>query len=143
MGHIAKAYKSKQKGKKGLQHPTRATYFVQEDVTTVPKDTQNSEPDVLYGLFTIEGNSTHPILAKVNINQIPIEMEVNTGASLSLINKATYDLISSQSHIQALQRTDVQLKTYTGKAVCILGMDKVQVNYAELNNQLSVYVADG
>ena len=45
--------------------------------------------------------------------------------------------MSSQSHTQALQ-TDVQLKTYTGEVVCILGTAKVQLNYGELTDQLLV-----
>ena len=57
--------------------------------------------------------------------------------------RATYDLISRQSHTQALQKTDVQLKTYTGEAVCILEKVKVQVNYGEQTYQLLVYVVDG
>ena len=142
VGHIAKACKSKQKGRKGHQDPTKTTHFMQEE-DNIPEKTDHTEQERSYGLFTIQGNSANPILAKVNINQIPVEMEVDTGASLSLINKATYDLISRQSHTQALQKTDVQLKTYTGEAVCILGTAKVQVNYGEQNYQLLVYVVDG
>jgi len=52
-------------------------------------------------------------------------MEVDTGASLSLINKATHDRICSRSHTQALQKTDVHLKPYTGEALCILGTAKI------------------
>ena len=48
-------------------------------------------------------------------------MELDTGASLSLLNKATYE------KIPGLQPTDVQLKTYTGEVVQILGEAKVYV----------------
>ena len=64
-------------------------------------------------------------------------MEVDTDASFSLINKATYDLIFRQSHTQALQKTD------TGETVCVLRKVKIQVNYGEQTYQLLVYVVDG
>ena len=142
VGHIAKACKSKQKGRKGNQDSTKSTHFMQEE-DSMPENTKHTEQEISYGLFTIQGNSANPIPAKVNINQIHVEMEVDTGASSSLINKATYDLISRQSHTQALQKTDVQLKTYTGEAVCILGKVKVEVNYGEQTFQLLVYVLMG
>ena len=56
-------------------------------------------------------------------------MEVDTGSSLSLINRSTYDLIAS--HIQVLQKSKVKLKTYTGESVGILGTANVEVTYGE------------
>ena len=129
--HIAKACKTKQKGRKGNQDPTKSTYFIQEE-DSMPENTKHTEQEISYGLFTTQGNSANPILAKVNINQIPVEMEVDIGASLSLIIKATYDLIFRQSHTQAPQKTD------TGEAVCILRKVKIQVNYGEQTYQLLV-----
>ena len=136
VGHIANACKTKQKGKKGNQDPKKSTHFMQEE-DSMPENTKHTEQEISYGLFTTQGNSANPILAKVNINQIPVEMEVDTDASFSLINKATYDLIFRQSHTQALQKTD------TGEAICILGKVKVQGNYGEQTYQSLVYVVDG
>jgi len=142
VGHIAKACKSKQKGKKSQPVTPKSNHYVEDEVTTAATG-HKSSPDSSYGMFTVEGNSPNPIIMQVDINQVPVEMEVDTGASLSLINKATYDRICSRSHTQALQKTDVHLKTYTGEALCILGTAKIQVKYGEITQQLHVYVVDG
>ena len=66
-------------------------------------------------------------------------MELDTGASLSLVNKQTYDKITNLQ----LQPTDVQ--AYTGEVLQILGEAKVTciVNYGEQTQQLVVYVVRG
>ena len=73
------------------------------------------------------------------MNGSPVRMELDTGASLSLLNKNTYEKIPSLQ----LQPTDVQLKTYTGEVVQILGEAKVTVNYGEQMQQLVAYVVNG
>ena len=70
-------------------------------------------------------------------------MELDTGASLTLINKPSYDLISQESQCAQLEKPDVQLRTYTGEAVKILGSTTVQAKYGEQNLQLIVHVVDG
>ena len=66
-------------------------------------------------------------------------MELDTGASLLLVNKQTYDKITNLQ----LQPTDVQ--AYTGEVLQILGEAKVTcvVNYGEQTQQLVVYVVRG
>ena len=73
------------------------------------------------------------------MNNLPVQMELDTGASLSLLNKQTYDKIPNLQ----LQPTDVQLKTCTGEVLQILGEAKVTVNYGEQTEQLVVYVVKG
>ena len=78
VGHIAKACKSKQKGKKSQQFNSKTNHYVEEDeITTAPKE-HNRDSDTSYGMFTVEGNSLNPIVVQVDINQVPVEMEVDT-----------------------------------------------------------------
>ena len=63
-------------------------------------------------------------------------MEVDTGASVSLIKKHIYDSIASKSHTQPLQKSEVILKTYTDELVGILGAAKVEHN-------LVIHVVEG
>ena len=83
--------------------------------------------------------SQNPIVAQVRVNNVPIQMELNTGASLSLLSKECSENIPNFQ----LQPTDVQLKTYTGEAVQILGEAQVTVCYGEQSQKLVVYVANG
>ena len=92
--------------------------------------------DPSYDLFNL-------ITVKLELNQVPLTMELDTGASLTLINKPSYDLISQESQCAQLEKPDVQLRTYTGEAVKILGSTTVQAKYGEQNLQLIVHVVDG
>ena len=69
-------------------------------------------------------------------------MELDTGASSSLINEQTFDVIADHSHM-IMRSTDVHLKTYTGEALDILGVADVTVNYSEEKQQFVVYVVAG
>ena len=109
IGHIAKACRSKKDQEKklvGTLQRTKKTHHLEET------EEESEKRDSSYHLFTLESN---PITVQVELNQVSTKMEVDTGSSLSLINKSTYDLIASKSHIQILQKSKVKLKTYTGE----------------------------
>ena len=59
-------------------------------------------------------------MVDVNINQVPVSMEYDTGAALTLITKKTYERIRQRNHMQPLQDSDVQLRMYTGQLVPLL-----------------------
>ena len=44
-----------------------------------------------------------PILREVCVNQVPLRMEFDTGAAVSVITQRTYQKIAQQNHIQPLQ----------------------------------------
>ena len=67
-------------------------------------------------------------------------MEVDTGASLSLINETTYSQIASSL---PLKPTTTQLSTYTGEHLPILGTADVTVEYNSQSVELSVIVVKG
>ena len=137
-GHIAKACRTKRNGRKTEpgSRTRKANY-----VMTNPNEHEQATPtdDPTYNLFTVAGSGQDSILMEVTINGTPVQMELDTGASLSLLSKSTYEQIPSLQ----LQPTDVQLKTYTGEVVQILGEVKVTVNYGKHKQQLVVYVVNG
>ena len=65
-------------------------------------------------------------------------MELDTGVSLSLLNKQTFDIIANKNYT-IFKTTDVHLKTYTGKTVEILGAAELTVTYGEQTKQLVVH----
>jgi len=69
-------------------------------------------------------------------------MELDTGASLTLINKASYKLIAQPGQA-ALEQPMVNLRTYTGEAVKMLSSTTVEVKYGEQCTHLTVHVVDG
>ena len=66
-------------------------------------------------MFTVKDPATDPIFKEVHINSVPIKMELDIGASVSVVTQATYQEIKESSYIEPLQSTTVRLKTYTGE----------------------------
>lgn len=68
-------------------------------------------------MFTDKDPATDPIYQEVYIKDVPIKMELDTGASVSVVTYSTYQKIKASSHAQPLQPSRVRLKTYTGEAI--------------------------
>ena len=66
-------------------------------------------------------------------------MELDTGASVSIISLATYNHLQSSP----LESSDIKLKTYSGEVNNVLGSIKVKVRYNHDICDLSVFVVDG
>ena len=109
-GHIAKVCRSsrpKLDSRKPLKHPqsqrkgqgqTRPTmHSVVKD--SPPPDSQalvvDTEPTPdTYNLFTVT-NGAKPLMVKVQVNKQEIPMEIDTGASLSIVSEETLNIFSS------------------------------------------------
>ena len=109
------------------------------DVKLVQKSDPNPvQPE--YDLFSILSSSRAPICISVLVEGKPLSMEVDTGASYSVISKHTYD---QEFNTYQLQSSDVQLKTYTGQplSVSLYGQFSAQVTYEDQSLPLKFVVA--
>ena len=131
IGHIAKVCRSK-----STVPSSRPTHYVQ-DSEILPTD-----QDTSYELFMMKDATRDPILITLELNEVPLQMELDTGASLTLINRTSYKKITRDSPT-VLEHSDAQLWTYTGEAVEIMGTVTVQAKYGEQLLQLPVHVIDG
>ena len=116
--------------------------YIQEKETTpsVPGTNNSSvSNEDIYHLFTVR-NKSNPIKVKLKINNSRVPMEVDTGASISLINETTYSQIASNS---PLKPTTTELSTYTGEHLPILGIADEKVEYNSQSAELSVIVVKG
>ena len=99
---------------KGIQkRPPKKTYYVEEDL---PEDQGTSE-DSAYTMFALRNQGSDPILREVHINRVPVKMELDTGAAVSVITQNTYQKIAQQGNIQPLQHSDLKLKSYSGETM--------------------------
>ena len=73
----------------------------------VPEDTKISGTGEynLFAMNTVAGHS-YPFLVDLHIDSVPISMELDTGASLSIMSAAIFGLV---------QPTTRKLRTYTGE----------------------------
>ena len=92
----------------------------------------DSSDDQSYNLFSIESQAGTPIQVNLTMNQKPLTMELDTGASYSLISEQTYKTTWPEG-APSLEKCAVKLLTYTGERVVVVGSITVTVCY---NTQL-------
>ena len=99
MGHIARACRSKGRqqqhgkpNKRRWNNHCQQTHQVTEGTieSSTITDRKNHLTDEEYKLFSVEDDRTEPIIARMTINGADLEMEVDTGASASIISSSTY-----------------------------------------------------
>ena len=132
-GHIARVCRSR--GPTGGQKRSRGTHHIEHDE-------EDSAEDPTYTLFTVRDASA-PIYKELLINNVPIRMEVDTGASVSVLTQASYQKIRECTHIEPLQQSCVRLKTYTGESISVLGQVHVKVSCGQSNYQMVAQVVEG
>ena len=135
-GHIAKVCRSKeqkghaQKARSTAKPPAAPTHRVCDEA---------EEEDSPYSLYKVTARTAAPILATVTVNGVNLTMEVDTGASLSLISETTYNQLWDSDRPQ-LQPTEKVLSTYTGETLTVLGSLQVAVQYGAQKSELELLV---
>ncbi|XP_075539112.1 uncharacterized protein LOC142573340 [Dermacentor variabilis] len=83
--------------------------------------------------------SRAPIFVKLNINDAPVEMELDTGAAVSIM---PFKQFKKRLPSTSYRSTDVTLRTYTGALVRPCGVAVVNVQYSGRTAQLPLYLVD-
>ena len=124
-----------------LQFPlcnSRRVALVEEDASE-SEDLDDSE--VLLHICTVGAERPQGCIeVDLQVNGRPLVMELNTGASVSIISQKTW-----QDSLQSpkLQPTRMRLRTYSGEALHLLGQCEVLVQYEDENVQLPLIVVEG
>ena len=80
-----------------------------------------------------------PIHVTMNINDTNVRMELDSGSPVSLMPTSLFREYFPQL---ALQQADLQLSTFTGEALKVLGYANVTVKYEQQTYSLKIYVVD-
>ena len=89
------------------------------------------------------GNEVKPLKVEIVINQQKVEMEIDTGAAVTLVNEATFKALWSKRKASGLRRPQVQLRTYLGKSVTLVGETDVKVRYGQQVAFLPLIIVKG
>ena len=107
-GHITRACRSKQPTQNFQSRQSRRqqrTNLLTEDS---PEDANSDlDTDPVYSLFTLSNQSGRPLHVNVQLNHTPLSMEVDTGASVSVISRNTYDKLWMRAQAPPLEHSDV------------------------------------
>ena len=142
-GHISKACRGKKSTEKASRHHHKSQTFTMSELTDNPESPKDDTDDESYNLFAIGSQSATPIQVEVTINQKPLTMELDTGASYSLISEHTYRSIWPEKDGPVLQESSVKLHTYTGEQVTVVGHIIVYVHCNNQTVELQLLVVKG
>ena len=119
--------------------PPKRTHYGQEQA----EQEDNSSGDE-YSLNAIHDEHSSPFTITLHINDTPVEMEVNVGATVSIINEATFHRIQQSSCASCtLEPVSGKLKTYTGQDIAVLGAAQFIIRYKSTLLYLAVHVVSG
>ena len=94
-------------------------------------------------VFAVCTNRIAPFAVRVEVDGVPLSMEIDTGASLSLISQATYSQLWPEGGAPALEKSTIRLRTYTGEELKLVGKAVVKVCFENQEEVLELFVVEG
>ena len=84
-----------------------------------------------YSMYNLTGPPVKPLVVSVKLNNVDFDMELDTGASISIVSEATYNRLWPQGKAPAIQESNVKLKTYSGEQLTVKGVIEAEVQYKD------------
>ena len=91
-------------------------------------------------LFAVTVRRDAPILLNPIVNGVVLEMELDTGALLSLASEKTWEGVF---HRCPLEKCNTLLRTYTGEPLPVLGQMEVNIQYEDQEATLPLLIVPG
>ncbi len=101
----------------------------------------SSANDYTETLWQVGDGAAKPFAVKVDLDGVQSHMEIDTGASVSLISEVTFKKLAKQG--ATLHPCDTKLTTYTGEAIRAMGTTNVRVTYEDQDISLPLLVTEG
>jgi len=111
------------------QRNSRRTFTIKEP---------DSEDEYL--LLRVGGKSVHPIVVELTIKGLKTQIELDTGAAVSIISTQTKNKLFPQEHSI---ESSLILTTYSDEQLKVTGQMLVDVKYGKQQRQLPHYVIKG
>ena len=102
----------------------------------------NGSDDEEYNLYRVSSGSSKPLLVTVKLNGVDTEMEVDTGASVSIMSEENFRQFQKNASV-TLQPSKAKLFTYTREAIGVLGSTEVTVEHNQQVATLPLIVTMG
>ena len=103
----------------------------------------SSSSETEYDMHALGDQHSKPYLLNIELNNVPVEMELDTGTAVSIISESTYNDIRKRSFVSPLQSANSKLRTYTGDLIDVLGITQIKIRYEKKELCLSVHVVKG
>ena len=131
-GHLARVCRSsKPAGRQGTGKVNVKTH----QLTSARENTEDEVP-----LLQLGKGQAAPITVDVTVNDVPVTMEVDTGAAVSVMSRQQQQKLFPQAQLHPSQ---VVLRTYTAEKVAIVGILPVHVAYEGQEHDLPLVIVQG
>ena len=130
-GHSAK----KCRGEKRKTAPVEKTSYLGPSSSNVG----NSDED-LHTIFTCKGDARATLQETVSVNGIPLTMEIDTGAVVSVVGSGFYEKCLPHVPLSSFSK---QLQSYSGEILATKGEILVDVEFKGQKAKLPLVVVDG
>ena len=91
-------------------------------------------------VLTVTHTPSRPITVQMELNGQCVSMELDTGASVSLMSHSTQQRLFPE---ERLEKSEVRLTTYTAEPISVLGVMNVRVRYGDYCGMHPLYVVPG
>ena len=137
LGHIVKVCRSTT-SKKARSTAGAMVTEVQHLQTEEAEETGESSEE--YSLFHVRSEPETQLKVVILIDKQPVEMVVDTGASLSIISENTFRKNWPE---QVLQEASIKIRTYTGELLKVKGCVYVDISYGDQKARVQLFVVAG
>jgi len=130
--------KRRDKKEKNMQFVKKKNAHDAKQVQTVSVDTES------YTLFSVGASlrSPKPFHTDIQINGQVVAMEIDTGASVSILNESTLSSYNSKNK-PTVKPCGAVLRTYTGEHIPVMGRASVNIRYCGQKCTLPILVVKG
>ena len=105
----------------------KANKVIVSNVVQTKENSTKVDNDEFYGIYSLSMLRNPLLVVEAKISGADVKMEVDTGASKSIINMETYDTIKRKS--DSLTYTNSKLRTYSGDLMKPEGMTEASFMY--------------
>ena len=77
---------------------------------------ENADDPEEYPMYNVQSPSCRPMSVEINIDEKPVHMEVNTGATLSILSHNTYLETWPEETAPPIESSDATLSTYNNES---------------------------
>ena len=135
-GHLARVCRGGKKPSKGPGVSRQANVV---DKQTSEVEEFHSEDSISYTMHHLGNRASLPYKAVVQINQQLVEMEIDTGAAVSIISRENWRALFPR---KSLSKASVTLRTYTAQPIALVRQVDVEVHYRSYKGILKLYVVE-
>ena len=115
-----------------------------EDVVKTFDEDAGEEGDVYGQLFCVNSSRGHnPYKVTVLVNGVNVTMEIDTGASTTVVDEKTFHTLSQPGRGLKLNAVNTVLRTYTGEVIPVVGKCELEVEYNGFKGSLPAVVING